>query len=164
MVADQPQDAAPAGADAGKAQPRPQLAVAFAMERAVLQEPPDRSHQLLVRHRTERPGPPALERLRLVAMAVDGRPRHAPDPGHSLQAVDPIRGGRDPPAHCLDLLGTKGRLDPSCSILASSSSLAMVRSPTFSFRRPISSSRASVGRVFNDTSPAARKAPLQPLR
>ena len=56
MLAHQPQDAAPAGADAGEAQPRPQLAVALAMERAVLQELPDRPHQVLVRHRTERPG------------------------------------------------------------------------------------------------------------
>src|SRR3954447_8901449 len=134
------------------------------MERAVLQEPPYRSHQLLVRHRTARPGPPALERLRPVAMAVDGRSRHAPDPCHPLQAVDLVRRGRDPSAHRLDLLGTKGRLDPSCSILASSNSLAIVRSPTFSLRRPISASRALVGRVFNDASPAARKAPRQLLR
>src|SRR3954453_22702035 len=118
----------------------------------------------LVRHRTERPGPPALDRLRPVAMAVDCRSRHAPDPCHPLQAVDLVRRGRDPPAHRLDLLGTKGRLDPSCSILASSNSLAIVRSPTFSLRRPISASRALVGRVFNDASPAARKAPRQLLR
>ena len=145
-------------------QPRPQLAVPFAMERAVLQELPDRPHQLLIRHRTERPGPPALDRLRRVAMAVDGRSRHAPDPCHPLQAVDLVRRGRDPPAHRLDLLGAKGRLVSSRSIFASSSSLAIVRSPTFALRRPISASRASAGRVFNDTSPAARKAPLQPLR
>src|SRR4051794_34144205 len=69
MLADQPQDAAPAGADTGEAQPRPQLAVALAMKRAAGQEPPDRSHQLFVRHGTERPGSPALDRLRLVAMA-----------------------------------------------------------------------------------------------
>src|SRR3954471_20008343 len=35
MLAHEPQDAAPTGADAGEAQPRPQLAVALAMERAV---------------------------------------------------------------------------------------------------------------------------------
>src|SRR5262245_25225551 len=99
-----------------------------------------------------------------MAMAIDGRSRHAPDPCHPLHAVDLVRRGRDPPAHRLDLLDAKGRLVSSRSIFASSSSLAIVRSPTFALRRPISASRASAGRVFNDTSPAARKAPLQPLR
>src|SRR3954465_1150116 len=51
---------------------------------AVLQKPPYRSHQLLVRHRTERPGPPALDRLRPVAMAGDCRSRQPPDPVHPL--------------------------------------------------------------------------------
>ena len=122
------------------------------------QEPPDRSHQLFVRHGTERPGPSALGRLRLVAMAVDGRLPYAPDPRHPLQAVDLVRRGRDPPAHHLDLRGAKGRLVSSRAIFASSSSLAIVRSPTFVLRRPISASRASAGRVFNDTSPTAKKA------
>src|SRR3954464_10652747 len=40
VLAHQPQDAAPAGAEAGEAQPRPQLAVAFAMKRTAGQEPP----------------------------------------------------------------------------------------------------------------------------
>ena len=39
----------------------------------------------------------------------------------------------------------------------------MVSSPTFAFRRPISASRASAGRLFSDASPAARKASRQPL-
>src|SRR4051794_5477850 len=39
----------------------------------------------------------------------------------------------------------------------------MVRSPTFSFSRPISASRASAGRLFNEASPAARNASRQPL-
>ena len=63
-----------------------------------------------------------------------------PRSGHPLQAVDLVRRGRDPPAHRLDLLGAKGRLVSSRSIFASSSSLAIVRSPTFSLRRPISAS------------------------
>src|SRR3954471_21605556 len=132
VLAHQPQDATPAGAEAGEAQPRPQLAVAFAMKRTAGQEPPDRSHQLFVRHGTERPGSPALDRLRLVAMAVNGRSRHAPDPRHLLQAIDPIRGGRDLAAHRLDLRRAKGRPISSRSILAPSNSLAIVRSPTFS--------------------------------
>src|SRR5215212_4192614 len=135
------------------------------MERAVLQELPDLHHQVLVRHRAKRSGSRAPHIVQTVAMAVDGRPRHAPDPRHPLQAIDLADGGRDLAAHRLDLRRAKGRAVSSRSILASSSSLAIVRSPTFSLRRPISSSRASLGRFFNDTSPAARKAPLQqPLR
>src|SRR5918912_1140052 len=84
VLAHQPQDATPAGADAGAAQPRPQLAVALAMERAVVQELPDRLDQLLVRHRAERPGPLARDR-RWMTVAVDGGPRHAPDPSDPLQ-------------------------------------------------------------------------------
>src|SRR3954452_6227983 len=134
------------------------------MERAVLQELPDPHHQVLVRHRAKRYGPRAPHIVQTVAMAVDGRPRHAPDPRHPLQAIDLTDGGRDLAAHPLDLRPAKGRAVASRSILASSSSLAIVRSPTFALRRPISSSRASVGRFFNDPSPAARKAPLQPLK
>src|SRR3954470_3771305 len=37
----EPQDAAPAGADAGEAQPRPQLTIALTVEGAVLQQLPD---------------------------------------------------------------------------------------------------------------------------
>src|SRR3954470_18379456 len=109
VLAHQPQDAAPAGADAGKAQLRPELAVALAMKGRGRQEPPDGWHQLFILHCTKWPGLPALERLRRVAMAVDGRSRHAPDPRYPLQAVDPIRGGRDLAAHRLDLRRAKGR-------------------------------------------------------
>jgi hypothetical protein len=51
MLAHQPQDPAAAGADPLEAQPRPELAIALAMERAVGQELPDRPHQVLIRHR-----------------------------------------------------------------------------------------------------------------
>jgi hypothetical protein len=74
MLARQPQDAAPAGTDAGGAQPCPYLPVALAMKWAGRQKLPNRPHQLLVRHRAERPGPPALDRPQPGAMAVDGRP------------------------------------------------------------------------------------------
>src|SRR3954447_9493190 len=134
------------------------------VERAVLQELADLHYQVLVRQRAKRSGSRAPHIVQTVAMAVDGRPRHAPDPRHPLQAIDLADGGRDLAAHRLDLRRAKGRAVSSRSILASSSSLAIVRSPTFALRRPISSSRASVGRVFKNTSPAARKAPLQPLR
>ena len=116
VLAHEPENPATAGADAVEAQPRPQLAVTLAMKGRGRQEPPDRLHQLFVRHGTERPGSSALDRLRLVAMAVDGRSRHAPDPRHPLQAVDPVRGGRDPRARRLDLRRAKGRRSPArCS-------------------------------------------------
>jgi hypothetical protein len=74
VLAREPEDAAAAGADALEAQPRPQLAVALAVEGAVPQQLPDRLDQGLVRHRAERTGPPTLAVGR-AAVAVDGRPR-----------------------------------------------------------------------------------------
>jgi len=53
----QPQDAALGGADAGKAQPRPDLAVALAVERARGQQLADRLDQRLVGHRPDRAWP-----------------------------------------------------------------------------------------------------------
>src|SRR4051794_25667557 len=141
---------------------RHQLAVALAMEGALGQQLPDLPHQVLVRHRAGRPGSPAFAGLG-VTVAVHGRPRDAPVPRHPLQAVGPGRGGRDLPAHRLDLPRAKGRPASRCPILAPSSSFAIVSSPTFSFRRPISSSRASAGRLLKETSPAARNASRQPL-
>src|SRR4051794_40255475 len=162
VLAREPQDAAPAGADAGEAQPRPQLTIALAVEGAVLQQLPDLPDQGRVRHRADRPRPPPLAAIR-AAVAVDGRPRHAPQVRDPLDPVHLARGGRDLAAHRLDLPRAKGRPASSRSTLAPSSSLAMVSSPTFSFRRPISASRASAGRLLSDTSPAARKASRQPL-
>src|SRR4051812_38128518 len=74
MLAHEPQDAAPTGADAGEAQPRPQLAVALAVERAVLQELPDLHHQVLIRHGPERARALALNLLGWAAVAIEGRP------------------------------------------------------------------------------------------
>src|SRR3954452_889352 len=110
VLAREPQDAAPAGADAGEAQPRPQLAVALAVEGAVLQQLPDLPDQGRVRHRADRPRPrpPPLAAIR-AAVAVDGRPRDAPQ---ARDPLDPVRlggGGRDPPAHRPDLLRAQGR-------------------------------------------------------
>src|SRR3954454_23272327 len=158
----EPQDAAPAGADPRESQPRPQLTIALAVEGAVLQQPPDLPDQGRVRHRADRPRPPPLAAIR-AAVAVDGRPRDAPQARDPLDAVRLGGGGRAPPAHRPDLLRAKGRPASSRSTLAPSSSFAIVSSPTFSFRRPISLSRASAGRLLSDTSPAARKASRQPL-
>src|SRR4051794_39630255 len=163
VLAREPQDAAAAGADAGEAQPRPQLAVALAVEGAGGQELPDLLDQAVVRHRAERPGSLRGGSARSVPVAVDGRPRHAPQTRDPLDPVHLARGGRDLAAHRLDLRRAEGRAVSSRSILASSSSVVMVRSPTFSLRRPISASRASAGRLLREASPAARNASRQPL-
>src|SRR3954468_6937750 len=163
VLAREPEDAAAAGADAGEAQPRPQLAVALAVEGAGGQEPPDLLDQAVVRHRAERPGSLGGGSARSVPMAVDGRPRHAPQARDPLDPVHLVRGGRDLAAHRLDLRRAKGRAVSSRPILASSSSVVMVRSPTFSLRRPISASRASAGRLLREASPAARNCSRQPL-
>jgi hypothetical protein len=73
VLAHEPQDAAPAGADAGEAQPGPQLAVALAMEGAVPEQLLDRRHQALIRHRALRPGPFA-DGLRAMTVSVNGGP------------------------------------------------------------------------------------------
>src|SRR4051812_24273160 len=99
----QPQHAPTAGADALEAQPGPQLAVALAMERAGGEKLADRLHQVAVRHRPERPGAPlAHDRcFGSMTVAVDGRPRHAPEPGDPREAIDTAGGGRELPAHRL---------------------------------------------------------------
>src|SRR4051795_10686515 len=158
----EPQDAAAAGADAGEAQPGPELAVTLAVEGAVPQELPDRLDQGLVRHRADRPGPPTLALIR-AAVAVDGRPRDAPQARDPLQTVDSVGGGRDLPAHRLGLRRAKGRCVSKRSIFASRSSAAIVSSPTLACSRPISASRASAGRLFSDASPPARNWSRQPL-
>src|SRR3954453_20142410 len=79
VLAGEPQDAAAAGADARETQPRPELAVALAGEGAAGQELPDRRDQGLFRHRADRSGPPARGVVGPAAVAVDGRPRGAPD-------------------------------------------------------------------------------------
>src|SRR3954470_5200992 len=97
------------------------------------------------------------------AVAVDGRPRDAPQARDPLQTVDSVGGGRDLPAHRLGLRRAKGRCVSKRSIFASSNSAAIVSSPTLACSRPIPASRASAGRLFSDASPAARNWSRQPL-
>src|ERR1035441_11049736 len=79
-------------------------------------------------------------RLRLLERAIDAGARDPPHPRNSCQTVTAGKGGRERLAHRLDLLWAKGRLPSSAAILASSSSLSMVISPTLDFSRAISSS------------------------
>src|SRR3954454_20928298 len=164
VLAGEPEDAAAAGADAREAQHRPQLAVALAMEEAVRQKLADLHHQVLIRHGPERAGALALNHLGWAAVAIEGRPRHAPEARDPQEAVNLGGGGRDLPAHRLDLPRPKGRCVSKPSIFASRSSSVMVSSPTLACSRPIAASRASAGRLFSDASPPARNWSRQPLR
>src|SRR3954452_17674235 len=74
VLAHQPQDAEPAGAEALKAQPRPQLAVALAMKRAARQKLADRRHQIVIRRGPTWSRPLALSHSGWAAVAIEGRP------------------------------------------------------------------------------------------
>src|SRR5215218_6910336 len=65
-----------------------------------------------------------------------------------ISAVDLGGGGRDLPAHRLDLLRPKGRCVSRRSIFASRSSAVIVSSPTLACSRSIAASRASAGRLL----------------
>jgi hypothetical protein len=127
------------------------LAVAFAVERARGEQVADRGHELTVRHRPERTR--AARCARRGSMTVDGGAGHPPEPAHHGDAIGVVGGGRDHTAHRLDLRRAKGRCVSRRSILVSSSSFAMVSSPTLALRRPISASRPSAGRLLRAASP-----------
>src|SRR6267154_965487 len=74
--------------------------------------------------------------------------RDLPDARNARQTITTSNGGRERLAHRLDLLWAKGRLPSIAAILAESSSLSMVISPTLDFSRAISSSRSSRSRSF----------------
>ena len=109
MLARQAQDAALGGADAGEAQPCPDLPVALTVERALGQQLADRLDQRLVGHRPERARPAPRAWFVASAMTIQRGPRCAPDPGHPQDPVRPVGGGRDLAAHGLDLRRAKGR-------------------------------------------------------
>src|ERR1700720_680152 len=83
----------------------------------------------------------ARVRRHLLARAIDTGARNLPHARNARHAITASQGGREYLAHRLDLLWAKGRLPSSASILAESSSLSMVISPTLDFSRAISSSR-----------------------
>ena len=83
-------------------------------------------------------------------MAVDRGAGAAPDPGDPGQAVGVARGRRDGPARRLDLPPPKGRPPSRAAIFCSSSSSAIVASPSSALRReavplsPLSRSRSFI--------------------
>src|SRR5512132_1599923 len=94
---------------------------------------------------------------RCLPVAIHGCPRHVPAAGDTHQAVHPIHGGRDRPAHRLDLRRAKGAPASRRAIFSRNSSVSMVISPTLPFSRTTSSSRSSLLRSFSAAS-AANKA------
>src|SRR5689334_5662694 len=136
------------------------------MERRLGEDAPDMADEFLVRVGTQgavflgfRPlldgdGP-------LLALEVDRRAGQIPDAADAGQPVGSSGGGGDGLAYRLGLLGTKGRSPRHRWV---SSSLSMVSSPTLARSRAISSSRSSVGRLFNAAWPPARKSSRQPER
>src|ERR1017187_5835247 len=74
-------------------------------------------------------------RRRIFERAIEAGARNPPHPRNSRQTITASKGGRERLAHRLDLLWAKGRLPSSAAILASSSSLSMVISPTLDFSR-----------------------------
>src|SRR5512132_1786051 len=144
------------GADAGKAQSRPDLAVALAGEAALGDRLPDMLQQGGVVARSHRTGA-AFRAGRCLPVPIHGCPRNAPAAGDTHQAVHPIHGGRDRPAHRLDLRRAKGAPASRRAIFSRNSSVSIVISPTVPFSRVPSSSRSSRVRSFSAAS-AANKA------
>ena len=105
------------GAQARMAQPRPDLPVALAVERAVDEHLPDRLDQRGVGHRPLRPRPAPWRgrRFRCAAAAIDPRPRDAPDAADPGDTVAAARGDRDDGAHRFDLRAAKGMPPPASS-------------------------------------------------
>src|SRR5829696_3840298 len=69
-------------------------------------------------------------RRRLFEGAIDAGTRDLPHTRNPRQTITASKGGRERPAHRLDLLEVKGRLPSRAAILAYRSSLSMVISPT----------------------------------
>src|SRR5512134_1869988 len=156
ILAHQPADASGRAADPGKAQPRPDLAVALAGEPALGDHLLDVLHQRRVVAGVDRAGA-APRRRGCLAMAIEAGPRDLPAAGDPRQAINPSSGGRDRPAHRLDLRRAKGAPPSRRAILSYKSSISIVIAPTLPFSRATSSSRASRSRSFSAAS-AARSA------
>ena len=166
VLSHQPPDPLGGRADAPVPEPRPDLAVALAVERALGQDPADVADQLLVGGRPHRPPllghGPLLRRDGLPGLEVvgggAGQAEDAADPLHPVGLAGAGGGGAAQP---LRLLVTKGRPLSRCWHFWPSSSLSMVSWPTLAWRRATSSSRSSAGRLFRAAVPPSRKASRQ---
>src|SRR5215218_6120501 len=164
VLAHEPQHPALGRANARHAQPGPDFPVPLAVKGAGSQDRADRLHQRGIRHRPNRARTPGRFGPGGGEMAVDGGPRRTPDPADAGQTIGLAAGGRDGPAHGRDLRRAKGRLASKAAILASSNSRSSSISPSFAFRRSVSSASPSVDRVARLASPAATKLSCHPVR
>src|SRR3954452_15729030 len=162
--AHEPQHATLGCAKACHAQPGPDLPVTLTVKGAGGQDRADRIHQGGIRHRPNRTGTPRRFGPRGGEMPIDAGPRCAPNSADAGQTIGLAACGRDGPAHGRDLFRAKGRLASRAAILASSSSRSSSISPSFAFRRSVSSASPSVDRVARLASPAATKVSCHPLR
>src|SRR5512134_1598927 len=142
-------------ADPGKPQPRLDLAVTLAGEAAIGDRLLDVRHQRGVVAGAHGAGT-TPRRWGWLAMAIHGRSANIPAAADPRQAIDAIHGGRDRPAHRLDLRRAKGLPASRRPILSRNNSFSIVISPTLPLRRVISSSRSSRSRSFNAASAASR--------
>ena len=110
------------GADAGDAQPRPDLAMTLAMEGAVLENPADFLDQAGIRDRPSRPRATERHGQRRHAVPVDRGARHTPDPADEGDALGFAAARRGHAAHGLDLSSAKERPASRAAILASRNS------------------------------------------
>src|SRR3954466_1961854 len=155
------------GADPGMAQPGPDLAVALAVQARAEDLGADVLEQRGVGAGPHRTAAGRAGRRRGTgrrATAVDRGTGEVPDAGDPSQAVAPTRDRRDGPAHRLNLRRAKGRPPSRAAIFCSSSSLAMVTSPSLAFKRSSSSSRLSRSRSFIAASAATRARSRHALR
>src|SRR5215217_5057003 len=164
VLAHEPQHPALGRANASHAQPGPDLPVTLAVKRAGDQDRADRVDQRRIRHRPDRARTPRRFGPGGGEMPIHAGPRRTPDPADAGQTIGLAAGGRDGPAHGRDLRRAKGRLASRAAILASSSSRSSSISPSFAFRRSLSSASPSVDRVARLASPAATKVSCHPLR
>src|SRR3954453_15577972 len=164
VLAHEPQHATLGCAKACHAQPGPDLPVTLTVKGAGGQDRADRIHQGGIRHWPNRTGTPRRFGPRGGEMPIDAGPRCAPNSADAGQTIGLAACGRDGPAHGRDLFRAKGRLASRAAILASSSSRSSSISPSFAFRRSVSSASPSVDRVARLASPAATKVSCHPLR
>src|SRR5271169_1443133 len=119
VLAHHPSHTAGARANASKAQSRPQLAVALAVKAGGIYLPANMICQFRIRtcaDRTRATGD--CVRRRLFERAINAGARDLPHACNSRQTVTASKGGRERPAHRLDLLWAKGRLPSITAILA----------------------------------------------
>ena len=144
--------------NAGIPQPRPDLPMSLSEEGTGLNHRPNLLGQLHIRE--GRLWTALLNhhsRCGTQAPRIESRARKLPHPRNPRHTVRLIRGNRSGAAHGFDFHGAKGRFCSIWRIFAFSNSLSIARSAATDFIRCLSSSEASVSRLFRPASPLARK-------